>query len=267
MSARVNLFTSRCLYQLRRIKSCRRALPQEAAKTLVNNFTGLQRSTTSYLDSALYAATHMVSGRRKYDHITLVLRDELHWLPVHSEWSLSFVWQLIKLLTASRLATLQHRAWLPCSNVRANIDKPWLAYISSPPSPVKLFFHWWKLNSESESSRVSRYSSVCVMAVTSASQYPYFSSCESYCEAPYVFCRHIQLHQAPLEVLTQPPNDFLISAPRSITDIAYTGLVVVIIDVCTSYCVWHGVHRPRGCNYGCVYVLLCLTWRTPALWL
>ena len=45
-------------------------------------FAGLPRSTTNHLDSVLHAAARMISGRSKHDHITSVLRDELHWLPV-----------------------------------------------------------------------------------------------------------------------------------------------------------------------------------------
>ena len=44
-------------------------------------FTGLPRSTTSHLDSVVYAAACMVSGHWRYD-ITSVLRNKLHWLPV-----------------------------------------------------------------------------------------------------------------------------------------------------------------------------------------
>ena len=45
-------------------------------------FAGLPRSTTNHLDSVLHAAARMISGRSKYDHITFVLRNELHWLSV-----------------------------------------------------------------------------------------------------------------------------------------------------------------------------------------
>ena len=72
----------------------RRSLTKEAAKMLVSSFissridycnavfAGLPRSTTNHLDSVLHAEARMISGRSKYDHITSVLRDELHWLPV-----------------------------------------------------------------------------------------------------------------------------------------------------------------------------------------
>src|SRR6218665_1069422 len=34
------------------------------------------------LQSVLNAAARLICNRRKYDHITLLLRDVLHWLPV-----------------------------------------------------------------------------------------------------------------------------------------------------------------------------------------
>ena len=45
-------------------------------------FASLPRSTTNHLDSVLHAVARMISGHSKHDHITSVLRDELHWLPV-----------------------------------------------------------------------------------------------------------------------------------------------------------------------------------------
>ena len=45
-------------------------------------FARLPRSTTNHLDSVLHAAARMIYGRTKHDHITSVLRDELHLLHV-----------------------------------------------------------------------------------------------------------------------------------------------------------------------------------------
>ena len=42
----------------------------------------LTASTTNQVDDVLHASARLITGRRKYDHITLVLRDELHWLPM-----------------------------------------------------------------------------------------------------------------------------------------------------------------------------------------
>ena len=83
-----------CFHSLRQIRVIRRSLTKEAAKIFVCSFicsridycnavfAGLSRSTTNHLDSVLHAAARMISGRSKHDHITSVLRDELHWLPV-----------------------------------------------------------------------------------------------------------------------------------------------------------------------------------------
>ena len=43
-------------------------------------FANLPASTIDRLDDVLHAAARLISGCRKYDHITPVMRDELHWL-------------------------------------------------------------------------------------------------------------------------------------------------------------------------------------------
>jgi len=82
-----------CLYQLRQLRMIRSSLTLEAAKTLVRAFIS---SRLYYCNSLLYgvsdnllaklqtvqnAAARVITGTRKFDHITPVLRD-LHWLPV-----------------------------------------------------------------------------------------------------------------------------------------------------------------------------------------
>ena len=83
-----------CVHSQRQIRCIRRSLTKEATKTLIGSFictrldycnavfTGLSGSTTNHLDSDQHASDPIISGRHKYDHITPVLRDELHWLPV-----------------------------------------------------------------------------------------------------------------------------------------------------------------------------------------
>src|SRR6218665_902937 len=48
------------------------------------------RLPDSWADSSLRAAARLVCNRRKYDHITPLLHDVLHWLPVpfHIEYKL-----------------------------------------------------------------------------------------------------------------------------------------------------------------------------------
>ena len=94
MTTHVKKQVRSCFHSLRQIRVIRRSLTKEAAKMLVCSFicswidycnavfAGLPRSTTNHLDSVRHAAARMISGRSKHDHITSVLRDELHWLPV-----------------------------------------------------------------------------------------------------------------------------------------------------------------------------------------
>lgn len=82
-----------CLFQLRQLRMVRSSLTLEAAKTLVHAFVS---SRLDYCNSLLYgisdgllaklqtvqnAAARVVTGTRKFDHITPVLH-QLHWLPV-----------------------------------------------------------------------------------------------------------------------------------------------------------------------------------------
>lgn len=92
------------LFQLRQIRLIKRCLPQESVHILVKAFVS---SRLDYCNSLLYgisqglldkvqglqnAAARLVTGKRKYDHITPVLRD-LHWLPIRQriEYKLSSV--------------------------------------------------------------------------------------------------------------------------------------------------------------------------------
>jgi len=82
-----------CFFQLRQLRQVRSSLTEEATKTLVHAFIS---SRLDYCNSLLYgvndgllkklqivhnAAARVVTGVRKFDHISPVLR-ELHWLPV-----------------------------------------------------------------------------------------------------------------------------------------------------------------------------------------
>ena len=72
----------------------RRCLPENTVKMLLHAFIS---SRVDYCNSVLYGATsgelcklqavlnaaaRLFSGLRRFDHITPVLRDKLHWLPV-----------------------------------------------------------------------------------------------------------------------------------------------------------------------------------------
>jgi hypothetical protein len=84
----------RCFYQLRQLHTIRHTLTMEAAKTLIHAFvtsrldycnsvlSGVASVHLRQLQSVLNAAARLVVRKRKYDHITETLRDDLHWLPV-----------------------------------------------------------------------------------------------------------------------------------------------------------------------------------------
>ena len=88
------LYVDHVFFQLRQLWAVRRSLTIEAAHTLVHAFVN---SRLDYCNSLLFnigkgllerlqgiqnAAARLVTGSRKYDHITPVLRS-LHWLPIH----------------------------------------------------------------------------------------------------------------------------------------------------------------------------------------
>src|SRR6218665_1780982 len=82
-----------CFRQLRPIRSCIKSSPIGAAKAAVAAFVpsrvdrynsllaGAPACLLDGLQSALNAAARLICNRRKYDHVTPLLRDVLHWLP------------------------------------------------------------------------------------------------------------------------------------------------------------------------------------------
>jgi len=94
MKDHISALSRSCFWQLRQLQFVRSSLTSDTAKTLVHAFIS---SRLDYCNSLLYgvsdsmlkkiqafqnAAAWVVTGARKVDHITPVLR-ELHWLPVH----------------------------------------------------------------------------------------------------------------------------------------------------------------------------------------
>ena len=93
MRAHISRLTSTCFGVLRQICSIRRCLTSRASDILVtcfvfarhdyrnSAFAGLPRCDLDRLQAVQNAAVRLVSGARKYDHVTPLLRDR-HWLPV-----------------------------------------------------------------------------------------------------------------------------------------------------------------------------------------
>ena len=72
----------------------RRSLSPDTAKLLIHAFTssrvdycnsllfGAMATVVRKLQAVLNASARYISGLRRFDHISSVLKDELHWLPV-----------------------------------------------------------------------------------------------------------------------------------------------------------------------------------------
>jgi hypothetical protein len=94
MTAHVSQLVRGCFYQLRRIKTIRRFVPTSTAVILVNSFivsrvdycnsvlAGLPACQLERIQSMLNSAARIIYGRIPSDHVTDLLRDNLHWLRV-----------------------------------------------------------------------------------------------------------------------------------------------------------------------------------------
>ena len=93
LSAQVAALSRSCYFRLRQLRPIIRSLTMEAAKTIAQAFIscrldycnsllyGISDCLLQRLQSVQNAAARFVTGTRRCDHITPVLR-QLHWLPV-----------------------------------------------------------------------------------------------------------------------------------------------------------------------------------------
>jgi hypothetical protein len=93
MSHHVSTVCRSGFFQLRQLRAVRSSLTPDCAKMLVHAFVssrldycngllfGVSNNQLKRLQSVQNAAARLISGTRKFDHISPVLRD-LHWLPV-----------------------------------------------------------------------------------------------------------------------------------------------------------------------------------------
>jgi len=94
MKAHINNLVRTCFGILRGLKTIRRSLPPDTTKLLIHSFitsridycnisfAGLPHTSLMRIQSVVNAAARLVCNGRKYDHITPLLRDQLHWLRV-----------------------------------------------------------------------------------------------------------------------------------------------------------------------------------------
>ena len=90
----VSQMVSSCFYQRRRIKSIRRSLSTSTAVQLFNSFiisrveycnsilAGVSAFQISHMQAILNSAARLIYDRSRYDHVTDLIRDRLHWLPI-----------------------------------------------------------------------------------------------------------------------------------------------------------------------------------------
>jgi len=96
MKQHINNVCKQCYFQLRQLRVVRRSLPADVLKTLLHAFIscrldycnamfyGLPKCDILKMQSVQNAAARLFGGLRKYDHITPVMQNELHWLPINS---------------------------------------------------------------------------------------------------------------------------------------------------------------------------------------
>src|SRR5207244_8236306 len=94
MKPQVTSVCRSAFYQLRQLRSIRRLITDAAAHTLVYAFVSSRvdycnsiyydsnESVIKKLQSVLNASARLVTGVRRFDHVTPSLKS-LHWLPVH----------------------------------------------------------------------------------------------------------------------------------------------------------------------------------------
>ena len=94
LNEHVTRLVSACFYHLSRIRSIRRSIPTPTAIQVANSFinsrvdccnsllSGAPACLTDRVQSVLNATARLIYGRGRYDHVTDLIRDRLHWLPV-----------------------------------------------------------------------------------------------------------------------------------------------------------------------------------------
>ena len=118
MQVHANNVTRSCFYQLKQLRSVRRTLTRDDTLTLVHAFVssrvdycnsvfaGSTGSVINKLQSVLNAAARLIAVKKRSNHITPVLRDELHWLPVCQRINYKIALMIHRCLNGSALSYL-----------------------------------------------------------------------------------------------------------------------------------------------------------------
>ena len=93
MDAHVGRITRSCFYQLRQIRTIRQSLSDSAKRTLIHSFvvtridycnfvlSGITAVQTERVQRILNAAARLVLRIPKFAPVSMLIRDNLHWLP------------------------------------------------------------------------------------------------------------------------------------------------------------------------------------------
>jgi len=139
MRNHISRLTSNCFGVLQQIRCIRHSLSSRARTMLATcfvfvwldycnaMFTGLPRYDLDRLQAVQNAAVRLITGARKFDHVTSLLRER-HWLPVEQRIILRWPSWRISAFTARRLITL----WITSSHHRLQLP----TYTCGQPVPV-----------------------------------------------------------------------------------------------------------------------------------
>jgi hypothetical protein len=129
MRSQVNSVTRSCFYQLRQIRAIRRFLTDEAIITLIvalvssridycnSIYFGSTDFVFSKLQSVMNAAARLVTGTRRCDHISQVLKD-LHWLKARERVTFKLATLVFDCLHDRRPIYLREKLTRTSSNLR-----------------------------------------------------------------------------------------------------------------------------------------------------
>jgi len=132
-----------CFFQLRQRRLVRSSLTSEATKTLVHAFVSSRLDYCNYLlygvsdglleklQAVQNSAARVVTGTRKFDHITLVLRD-LNWLPIRQRILFKLAMIVFKCLHGHALSYLADDCVLAPVDDICGLPTPWNCWYGDP---------------------------------------------------------------------------------------------------------------------------------------
>ena len=118
---------------MRQLRTVRKTLTTDSAKTLVHAliatrldycnsvFHQISAANLHALQSFLNAAARLVMRKRKYDHITATLRDNLHWLPIRQRGNVQTVHHRPQMPTRSS-------STIPVRTVYTSLHQRWTSF-------------------------------------------------------------------------------------------------------------------------------------------